>query len=255
MSEDPNAELCGDDVPDESALTGSGWTLTASSHFLSLPDDDELVQFTKAMLSVPDADYSLVETSTFTVDFNFHNGIFCHEQHFNAEQTQFVCSALAALLERGIAVANDPDLNYDELRCTLVTELKDMFAQCDVLDVLFTEEQARFVLRYVSTTFIRPLRLILRQFQQPPYTVTVSDVRKVFAPPEPDPLDECESEYVSMLGKGQKFELPTFDGVVTKEDAERAIAEYTEQMQEAAEARLRILSNRIRELEEMLVSK
>ena len=243
------------EIPDDSELVGCGWTLAASTHFLSLPDDKARMQFVKEMLCISDEDYDLVETSTITADFNFHNGVFCHEQKFDAAQTQFVCSALAALLERALTVANDPNLNYDELRRTLVDELKEMFKSCGVLGTLFTESQTQFILRYVSTTFMRPLRLILRQFQQSPYICTGSDVRKVFAPPEPDPLDECVSEYVAGLGVGQQFELPSFDGVFTKEEAEAVMADYAVHMQSVIDARFRALENRIRDLEDELASK
>lgn len=227
-----------------------GWTLDTVKHFMSLKDDHEKLAYCKEICGVPEEDYSYKETSTLVIDYNFGNAMFCEQLGFTVLQTQFVCATLSNLLAEAVSSLDEPHLNYDDLRVQLAESLRDVFKAHDVTKKLFSEEQVRKILCFVSVSLLKPLRLILRQFQQGPYIMQVLELRKVFAPPKPEPL----REFIQERFVEPEFFAPTLGNVVTPEQAQEAIDSYIEEMKQTAAARFANLHERIRLLEQELKS-
>lgn len=220
----------------EKLLVGAGWTLAATEHFMNLNTDEEKLEHVKQMFNVSDEDYSYTERYTFIVDFHLGNGVFCETSHFSTIQTQFVCRSLGKLLDDATAQVHDPELNFDSLRLQLVSTLHDLFNEANEDGYIFKPDQTEYILRYISSTFLRPLRIIVRQFQQGPYMMQVLELRKVFQPPPPSPLEEFVEEMPLPEEDFEPIAFPKLEGL-SVQDVRDSIREYTDRMIETIEKR------------------
>lgn len=243
-----HAQLDYEEESDSQAILG--WTLDTVRHFLSLRDDNERLAYCQEICGVPEDDYNYKDTSTLVVDYNFGNAIFCERLGFTVLQTQFVCATLSNLLAEAVSALDEPPVNYDKLRVQLAESLREVFKAHDVTKKLFSEEQVRMILQFVSISLLKPLRLIMRQFEQGPYIMHVMDLRKVFQPPKPTPLEEfIQARFIE-----PEFFAPTLGNVVTPEEAQTAIDRYLEDMRQVAATRFANLNERIKLLEQELKS-
>lgn len=229
----------------EKLITGAGWTQAATQHFLELDNDEARMKQVKAMLNISDDDYKFQLRSTYQADFSLANGFFCIEQQFSMLQTQFVCRSLTSLFE--IAVASykeDPTINVDNLRQQLMTKFQTFFEEFNTEDYKFTPEQTEVVLKYISTTFIRPIRLILHSFSADPYVFQFYEPRKIFQPPQMLPLSDFVENF-PLPEEEEQFNPPELPKLTDLHllDVKDAVTKYTESVLKTIEARYDRLEN------------
>lgn len=226
-----------DDLSKDNLL---GWTLQYADQFLSLSSNNDKVKFIQNILNIPDDDYNYNPPSTFLVDFHLGNAAFCADSNFNAEQTFFICKSISTLLDDAVSVCNDQDLDYDNLKDKLAHKFQSLFKSSSVT---FSIQEVKSILSFITTTFLRPLRIILLQFQNQYYYTEYEEIRKIFQPPIPDNLSEFVeapkvSQYVfpvSYISNDPKQMMSDFE-------------KYQAEMKKIAEKRLNELQMRIDEL-------
>ena len=227
-----------------------GWTPKSAGKFLSLKNSNDKIQLVKELFGVTDEEYKYDPTSTFMVDFNVGNAAFCADSRFNSEQTYFFCQSLAILLNDLITVAGESDIDFDKLRLDMAKKLHSLYVESGIE---FDVHQIRKLLSFTLSTFLKPIRLILRQYQQPPYVLQLFQIKKIFQPPPPTPL----SEFVEEIELPEdEFPTPAFipDNCDEKQISD-ILKEYEEGMKEITGKRLEKLYNRIEELEKKLKEK
>lgn len=234
----------------EKLITGAGWTQAATQHFLELEDDEARLKQIRAMLNISDDSYKFLLKSTYQADFSLANGLFCIEQQYNMLQTQFVCRSLTSLFDIAIAsYKDDPNINIDTLRQQLMAKFQVYFEDLNSEDYKFTPENIETILKYISTTFIRPIRLILHSFTAEPYAFQFYEPRKVFQPPLPLPLNDFVENF-PLPEEDEQFvppELPRLTDVHLI-DVRYAITKYTESVLKTIDARYDRLENTLTNL-------
>ena len=97
-------------------------------------------------------------------------------------------------------------------------------------EYIFTIEQTQKIADFVSTIFIRPIRLYLYQFCHERRKAQIPETRRVFQPIQPVPLSECE-EVFPVLDESMDFKPPVIPKPgqgLSLEDAKLMIQKYTE---------------------------
>lgn len=217
------------------------WTLQYATKFLSLSTTDEKIKFIQNIFHIQENDYNYNHISTFLIDFHLGNAVFCADSNFNAQQTFFVCKSLSTLLDDAVVASNDnPDLDYDSLRDQLAHKFQFLFK---ISQPQFTVQETKSILSFISSTFLRPLRLILLQFQGQPYYTRFIDRKKVFHPPIPDPLSEFTEQPVI-----SRYDFPISYVSSDPKQIMKDFEKYETQMKDIAEKRLNELQKRIDEL-------
>ena len=224
----------------ERAVSGAGWTLAATQKFLDCTNDTERINQLYAMFSITDEQYKFDPRSTATIDFHLSNSLFCEENKFDVQQTQFVCRTLDRLLQHAIALynqsiqENDQQLpNVDNIRNELFKEFHTAFNDLNQPgEYVFNIEQTQKVAEFVATIFIRPIRLLLYQFCHERRKTQVLETRRVFKPIQPVPLSECY-EVFPALDESMDFKPPVLPklgptGGLSLEDAKQMIQQYTD---------------------------
>jgi hypothetical protein len=66
---------------EEAAISGIPieWTVDDAVSLLSLPDELSRIAYLQEKCGIPPEDYQFKETSTFVVDYNLANALFCQE--------------------------------------------------------------------------------------------------------------------------------------------------------------------------------
>jgi hypothetical protein len=224
------------------------WTVEDAITVLSLPDDPSRVSYLQERCSISPEEYQFQETSTFIVDYNLANALFCEESKFSPEQTQFVCQLLVYLLNESIAAASNPTVNYDRLRLDLVTAMREHFKE---QRHMFSLDQTREILKHMSCSLLRPLRLILCQFRQDRYQELFLELRKVFAPPpKPLPLSEFEEEF-ELPPPNLQLYRPTWNASGVPE-LQGAFAQYWDTTMDVLERRCLSIEDKVRALTGMV---
>lgn len=214
------------------------WSIEVAEAFLAAGTDKEMLQVMREAFQVTEEEYSDREERMTVVDFNFGNALFCRDQGFDASQTAFVCSALFILLTDATNLTVDETCDFDVVRKQLVERLKMQFTESKVYGTVFDEEEVRVILDFVATTFLHPLRLLVRPFVFPRgQFLDEQTTRKVFAPVEAEPLAEFISEDAR---------------TVTRHEAVAIAESFMLSTQRSAEARCESLAARIKALEEEL---
>jgi hypothetical protein len=172
------------------SLSASVWTPDDATAFLALSDDDTRLSFIQSLLSVDSSAYSNQIPSTFFVDFHLGNALFCQESGYSADQTAFVCNTLGMLLSQAIVPLSPPP-DYDRLRIRLIRSLRGAFLG---RRELFTYSQVQDICRHVASSLILPIRLIVFSFGHGPFLDPFLEIRKVWAPPPPPALEECDDD-------------------------------------------------------------
>ena len=216
------------------------WTLQYASQFLSLSSINDKLKFIQNILNIQDDDYNYNPISTFLVDFHLGNAAFCVDSKFNAEQTFFVCKALSILLYDASSASSDQDLDYDNLRDQLGHKFQTLFKSSAPV---FSVQEVKSILSFITSTFLRPIRMILLQFQNQYYYTEYIEVRKIFQPPISNPLSEfVENSNVTQY----EFPIPYLS-----DDPKQLLAnfeKYETEMKKISEKRLNELQLRIDEL-------
>jgi hypothetical protein len=237
-------------VPEPAAQPSSlapGWSAEYTEEFLSLSNDRDRLALVKKIMGIGDEDYNVQETATFIVDFHLANAVFCQEAQFNVVQTRFVCRALSRLLREAVDASADTNIDYDKLRLDLVSSFRTQFKRFNADQKYFTLDRMDLILRYTLQTFLRPLRLILRQFQQKPYFLQVLEFRKVFAPPPCTPLCEFE-ESVIVRGEDEEFFRPAIGKIEDMTQFRQRMEQHCEAVEEIANKRLEKLEERVQKV-------
>ncbi|OHS92713.1 hypothetical protein TRFO_40951 [Tritrichomonas foetus] len=234
----------------EKLVVGAGWTAAATQHFIDLPTDDERLEHSKAMFSIDQEEYKYNIRATYTADFHFANGLFCLENNFDASQFQFVCRSIGTLFDMTVGAASSGEqLDVDLFRQQLLERFQKMFFEFNSEEFRFTQEQTADILKYVSTTFIRPIRLILRTYQTEPYVLQVLESRKIFVPPKPIPLSQFVEQFEEHPSERQfkPFYFPKFSGL-SLADVREAMARYTDSIIETIDKRYTYLEEMVQKL-------
>lgn len=219
----------------ERALTGAGWTFAATSKYLELETDTERMEHLYGMFSITAEQYKFDGKSTATIDFHFANSIFCLEQKFDVYQTQFVCRTFDRILQHCIQQGKTIDESQsqspevDKLRSELFDMFKNAFVEFNNNgEYKFSTEQTEEVLQVFSSAIIKPIRLLLYQFNVERRVESIPDLRKVFIPVQPVALSECEEE-VPVHEESMEFQPMVIPKTgITLEDAREMIEKYTE---------------------------
>lgn len=90
----------------EKALTGAGWTFAATQKYLELTTEEEKLNHLFAMFTVTPEQYKYNMRTTINIDFHLHNALFCEENKFDVQQTQFVCRTFDRVLQFAIQEYN-----------------------------------------------------------------------------------------------------------------------------------------------------
>ena len=233
----------------EKQLTGAGWTLAATTRFLEIESDTERLAHLCGMFSVAEDDYKYKMESTYVVDYNWANALYCVEKKLDVPRMQFVCRTLASLLDTVVKLAKEQEdvPQFDTFREQLIEEFQNAFFDFNGEEFKFTTEETKDLLAYVGNSIVKPVRLIYRLYKRPPYAVTVMEDKKVFAPPlKPDPLDECE-EMVFVPAEDEEFVPPAFPRIDTLNlaDVKEAITKYTDSV-------IAVIDQRYDKMEEMV---
>ena len=215
----------------EKQLAGAGWTLAATNRFFEIESDTDRLAHVCGMFSVTDDDYKYTIRSTYLVDFHWANGLYCMEKKFDAPRTQFFCRALQSLFETVTTLAKEQpeEPNFDSLRDRLLNDFQTAFFEFNGEEFKFTPEETRDMLAYVGTAIIKPVRLIYLTYHRDPFVMQFLDERKLFAPPPPDPLEQCVEELPMPL-PGEEFLAPVLPRRETLNlaDVKEALKTYTD---------------------------
>lgn len=219
----------------ERALTGAGWTTAATTKYLELETDEERFEFLYGMFSITDEQYKYDMKSTVLIDFHMHNALYCQENNFDVLQTQFVCRTFDRILHHAIeeganideSVTQSPEV--DKLRAELFEMFKAAFNELNAGgEYHFTPEQTQNLVQFFSVVIIRPIRLILYQFNIERRSEMVPEFKKIFIPISPIPLSECEEE-LPVVEESMQFQPMVIPrNGITLEDAREMIEKYTE---------------------------
>lgn len=223
----------------EKQLTGAGWTTAATTHFMELETDEQRLSHTCAMFSISDEDYNYKLRSTYLVDFNFGNGMWCIEQKYDISKTQFVCRSLSQLLESVIYTAQQEETpDFDLFKEQLLDKFQTAFFDFNAEEYKITPEETKDILNYIGMVIITPIRLIFRTYKQEPYVMNVLELKKVFAPPRPDPLDQCIEQF-PLPSPEEEFIPPIVPRAETLvlADVREALAKYTDSIIAAIDQR------------------
>jgi hypothetical protein len=110
---------------------------------------------------------------------------------------------------------------------------------------MFSLDQTREILKHMSCSLLRPLRLILCQFRQGRYQEPFLELRKVFAPPQvPTPLSQFEEEFELPPQDVQLFR-PTWKASNGSE-LQGAFAAYWESTMDILEKRCGSIEDKVR---------
>ncbi|OHT00662.1 hypothetical protein TRFO_32638 [Tritrichomonas foetus] len=237
--------------PEEEEIYG-GWSVELMEQFLALTTNKDRLEFVKQIMAINDDDYNFKHTATFLVDFHLGNAAFCLDSNFNAEQSFFVCQSIAILLDDCISTASssteEGSINFDQLRDALAHKFQELFQQSAPE---FNLHQVESILAYIMSTFLKPIRLIIRQFQQEPYTLQILEIRKIFAPIRPIPLSQFIEEAPI---HEHEFPLSMRPEKIDLQKIPEEFEKYQNEMKEVAEKRLAELNKRIEELNALLES-
>jgi hypothetical protein len=229
----------------ERQLTGAGWTTAATQHFIDLATDEERLAHVRAMFTISEEEYRYQVRKTFIADFHLGNGLYCLDQQYDAPRAQFVCRALTELLELVVTAAqpdqpdqrDQPDpIAYDALRAQMLERYQALFLEFNAEEYRFTLGQAEHILRFISDTFIRPLRLIILTMRQEPARVNMPECRKISTPPISLPLSEFSEEHLPSVDEFTPPEFPRLIGL-TLADVREAMARYTAEALQVIERR------------------
>ena len=239
----------------EKAVAGAGWTLAATQKFLDCQNDTERINQLYAMFSITDEQYKFDARSTATIDFHLSNSLFCEENKFDVQQTQFVCRSLDRMLQHAISMynqalqENDQQLpNVDNIRNEIFKEFQTAFNELNQPgEYVFSIEQTQKIAEFVATIFIRPIRLLLYQFCHERRKAQIPETRRVFKPIQPVPLSEC-TEVFPAIDEELDFRppvipKPSLQGLCL-EDAKQMIQQYTDNI-------IATINKRYDKLEEM----
>lgn len=242
----------------EKLAAGNGWTIAAVQKYLEATTDEERLQQLFAMFSITEHDYQYDFKSTATIDFHFGNALYCTESSspkFDAHKLQFYCRTLHRMLEMGIQkVQEDPNLDFDVLRKDLFELFHTNFIEFNSSsntaattgkekesskdkdkdkekepEFQFTPEETTELIKQVTSSFLRPLRLILHPFYIERYTGEQNVIKKVFQPVNPVPLSECV-EALPVVEEDKEFPILNIpqDGTMNLEAMKNMIKTYTD---------------------------
>ncbi|OHT06638.1 hypothetical protein TRFO_25245 [Tritrichomonas foetus] len=224
----------------EKLVAGNGWTTAATAKYLECQTDEERLQQLFAMFSISEDDYKYNFKATATIDFHFGNAVYCQEANFDANKLQFFCRSLHKLLETGISrVQEDPNLDYEALRGELFEQFRTLFTEFNQPDFIFTTQEASELIKYVTVSFLRPLRLILHPHYLENHTAYFLEMKKVFRPMAPVPLSECE-EIRPIIPEEEEFPilaLPRDQENLDLATMRQIIKQYTDEMVKAIDKR------------------
>lgn len=223
----------------ERAVAGAGWTSAATQKFLECQTDEERFQQLYAMFTITDEQYKYDAKSAALIDFHLSNALFCQDRKYDLTQTQFICRTMDKLLHHGIELytakldpeSNKPVTDIDEIRNELFNEFKAAFFEAHQQhdeQYLFSLEETKTVLEFLSDVFLSPIRLIMFQFCHKRLPNPILEQRRVFTPIQPVPLSECE-EILPAIDESMTFKPPIIPTAgICLEDARAAIEKYTE---------------------------
>lgn len=263
----------------EKLAAGNGWTVAAIQKYLEATTDEERLQQLFAMFSITENDYQYDFKSTATIDFHFGNALYCTEStfpKFDPHKLQFYCRTLNKMLDFGTQkVQEDPNLDFDALRKELFELFHSCFNEFNTAPVTpltgkekdkdknqdpnkepefqFTPEETTELIKQITSSFLRPLRLILRPYysQNPPYRLPV--MKKVFQPVTPIPLSECQ-EILPVVEEDKEFpilNIPT-DGTMNLEAMKTMIKMYTDNVISTIEKRYDALDEQMAKINPLM---
>jgi hypothetical protein len=231
----------------EKLIVGNGWTAAATQKMLECSSTDERLQHLIQMFSISEQDYQYNVASTTSIDFHLANFLYCIEQQFDCPKTQFVCRTMHKMLELAISkVPADVEVekpNFDSIRVQLFDYFQSAFQEWITGETKFTIEETRQLIAYVTSVFLRPLRLILPPFYVRKVPTVRTERRKVFRPVTPVPLSECEEQFplIPESRQFQPFPLPPSVATMGMEEMKQMIQEYAENMIAVIERRYDVL--------------
>lgn len=226
----------------EKVLTGAGWTLAATQKFFELQTDQEKIEFLYQMFSISEHDYQFDMKATTTIDFNLANALFCEQQKFNVTQSQFVCRTIYRLLEHAIQYVQGQNYNFDALRTQLYDEFQTSYTELNQTEQHFNIEETKILLRFLVTSILRPIRLLVHPFYIERPQEGISESRKVYQPVTPTPLSECVEEIPDPPEDAQfpQLVIPRVDAM-NLEDVKQMIHKYTDEIVKAIDKRYDLL--------------
>ena len=238
----------------EKLVSGNGWTQAATQKYLELDSDDSRLEHVKSMFSVSDDEYKYDFKSTSTVDFHFANALYCQDHGFELLRFQFVCRTLHRMYEQGVkSVTENPELDFENLRTELFNMFRAAFTQFNQQEFLFSTSETAELIKFITTSFLRPLRLVLSPYYLKTHTGYILEMKKVFRPVEPVPLDECVQEF-DVTPEDELFPIVNIpQGVETIDMAtmKQIIRQYTDDMVKTIEKRYDTLEGQMAKLNEI----
>ncbi|KAK8888492.1 hypothetical protein M9Y10_039571 [Tritrichomonas musculus] len=261
----------------EKLAAGNGWTIAAVQKYLEATTDEERLQQLLAMFSVTEQDYQYDFKSTATINFHFGNALYCTESafpKFDAHKLQFYCRTLHKMLEMGIQkVQEDPNLDFDALRKELFELFHTNFTEFNSSsstsassgkekesakdkdkekepEFQFTPEETTELIKQVTSSFLRPLRLILHPFYiERSCRIDQPNYFKVFQPVNPVPLSEC-TEILPVIEEDKEFPILNIpqDGTMNLEAMKNMIKMYTDGIIATIEKRYDVLDDQVAKL-------
>jgi hypothetical protein len=253
----PVASIKGKKGVDESEklLVGNGWTAAATQRMFELPNDSERIQHLLQMFSFSEHDYQYDPRSTNQIDFHLANFIFCAERSFDSLKAQFVCRSMHKLLTQGIArVQVDPSISFDALRLELFEMFQTAIQEQNSTENPISLDDAKVILNFVTTTFLRPLRLILYSFYLEAPAVQSYELRKIFQPVHPVPLSDCDEVFPvpDDARSFRPFPLAPSVNTMNLEDIKQMLQKYTEDVIDTIEKRYDLLEECVSKVTPML---
>jgi hypothetical protein len=219
------------------------WSPELAAAFLELSTDESRLEFLLEEFGIERNSYDHDSAYTFFVDFEMSSGLFCSEHDFSPAQTSFVCTCLTKLLSEAVTVPPDPAPNYDDVRIRLIRSLRDIFMTGRDL---FNFVQVQNILRHCAASLLQPLRLIHFTFHHLPAEERISEIRKVWQPPEPAPLEEFDA-----VDEGE-FEPPPFKFASFPRQVKTLLDEYWDGLITVVDRRCATLDERIEMLRAMI---
>ncbi|OHT10027.1 hypothetical protein TRFO_20829 [Tritrichomonas foetus] len=238
----------------EKLASGNGWTTAAVQKYLEATTDEERLNQLLAMFSITEQEYQYDFKSTATIDFHFANVLYCTEANFDPHKIQFFCRTLHKMLETGIQkIQENSELDFDELRDELYEMFHVAFNEFNTPEYLFTPPEATELIKHVTLTFLRPIRLILHPYYLENHSTYLLELKKVFRPVKPVPLSECE-EIMPVIDEDKQFPILTMpkEGTIDLEGVRQAIKQYTDGIIQTIEKRYDDLDEQIARLNPMM---
>lgn len=223
--------------PLEKLPSGHGWTLAATKVFTESESNDAKLKQIFLMYNITDEKLYINDPKTSSlVDFHLANGKWCAAQNFGIQQTQFICRNMGHMLENSIKMVKEG--HYDlsdnksiyELRNKLYDDFELCFMEFNRVETKFTQRETLRILKFLTSSFFRPIRVILKPFLIERPIKKIEFAAKIFTPIKPVPLDMCEevSQLPELDIQFTPFVIPK--GRMSLGLAKYHIEKYTEDM-------------------------